>query len=48
MVRCWVEESLPALGSIWVFVLTAVVMAMNFVWVYRRVPEYGGPRNAEA
>jgi DHA1 family multidrug resistance protein-like MFS transporter len=35
-------------GLNWVFVMTAAVLAMNFVWVYCRVPEYGGPRNAEA
>ena len=30
-------------GLHWVFLMTAVVMAANLVWVYRRVPEYGRP-----
>ena len=29
-------------GLHWVFLLTAAVMALNLVWVYYRVPEYGG------
>jgi len=29
-------------GLRWVFLLTAAVMAANLVWVYCRVPEYGG------
>jgi hypothetical protein len=35
-------------GLNWVFVMTAAVMAVNLVWVYRRVPEDGGPRTADA
>jgi hypothetical protein len=31
-----------------VFVLTAAVITMNPVWLYRRVPEYGAPRNTGA
>jgi len=30
------------LGLSWVFTMTALVMAMNLVWVYYRVPEYRG------
>jgi DHA1 family multidrug resistance protein-like MFS transporter len=28
------------LGLRWVFLMTALVMAANLVWVYYRVPEY--------
>ena len=31
-------------GLRWVFLMTALVMAMNFVWVYYRVPEYSAER----
>jgi DHA1 family multidrug resistance protein-like MFS transporter len=30
-------------GLRWVFLMTALVMAVNLVWVYRRVPEYAAP-----
>jgi DHA1 family multidrug resistance protein-like MFS transporter len=35
-------------GLSWVFVMTGVVMAVNFVWVYRRVPEHGAGRAVQA
>jgi DHA1 family multidrug resistance protein-like MFS transporter len=30
-----------SLGLHWVFLMTAIVMAINLAWVYYRVPEYG-------
>ena len=30
-------------GLHWVFLMTAIVMAANLVWVYHRVPEYRAP-----
>ena len=32
-----------SLGLNWVFLMTALVMGLNLVWVYYRVPEYGEP-----
>jgi DHA1 family multidrug resistance protein-like MFS transporter len=31
------------LGLSWVFLMTGVVLALNLVWVYYRVPEYQHP-----
>jgi MFS transporter, DHA1 family, multidrug resistance protein len=31
-------------GLRWVFLMTALVMALNLVWVYYKVPEYSGER----
>jgi hypothetical protein len=31
-----------------VFDMTAAVISVNFVWVYRGTPGYGGPRTAGA
>jgi DHA1 family multidrug resistance protein-like MFS transporter len=31
-------------GLRWVFLMTAMVMALNFIWVYVKVPEYSGER----
>ena len=32
-----------SLGLHWVFLMTAIVMAANLLWVYYRVPEYREP-----
>jgi DHA1 family multidrug resistance protein-like MFS transporter len=31
-------------GLRWVFLMTALVMALNLVWVYYKVPEYSAER----
>jgi predicted MFS family arabinose efflux permease len=31
-------------GLRWVFLMTALVMALNLVWVYAKVPEHTGER----
>jgi MFS family permease len=35
-------------GLSWLFVMAGVVMAVNFAWVYRRVPEHGAGRAVQA
>lgn len=35
-------------GLSWLFVMLGVVMAVNFAWVYRHVPEHGAGRAVQA
>jgi DHA1 family multidrug resistance protein-like MFS transporter len=36
------------LGLRWVFLMTAIVMALNLVWVYYRVPEFSGAQTEKS
>ena len=40
------RKTAASLGLHWVFLLTAIVMAANLLWVYYRVPEYRQPAKA--